>query len=257
MDKQSHINTRLKVFIYSTQLELSHIISDNLSVKGSMCVVFEDLDNLCSLIRNMNKGPDLLILDYLSFNHEIFNIYAYLRGIKKIFPVIFFNDPCLTRSTMSAHWKAILELTLPEHFDKNNTELSNIFAALETLIESDIFSPYVPLLQKPERIPLYMIKDKYTIEYLKDNSDDCITTFRERNNLPYNFYYLLNLFQKNKHRALRLSDIIELYKNDGKKITESSLKVNISKLKTIIRTDKECCFTINQDNSTYRFMRYK
>ena len=247
----------MKIFIYSPQREISQIISDHLSCKEDHCIAFETMEDLSSLVRNMEKGPDLLILDYLSFNHDIFNIFSYLKKIQKPIPVIFYNDPCLTRSTRAAHWKALLELTQTEYKKKDFSYLDSIFKKLEELISSEEFSPYVSLLQPPKTVPDYLIKDKYTLDYMKEKSDDCIKSFRDRNKVPKNLFYLLSLLQKNKDIPMRLSDIIELYKNDGKEITENSLKVLISKLKNLIRSDKQCGFLIYQEDGTYRFVRYK
>ncbi len=247
----------MKIFIYSPQREISQIISDHLSYKGNHCIPFANFEDLSSLMRNMEKGPDLLILDYLTFNHDIFNIYTYFKRLKKAVPVIFYNDPCLTRSTMSAHWKALMDLTLPDFEKKNDLQYKEIFIKLEELICSREFSPYVPLLQPPKKIPETLIKDTYTLQYLKDNSDDCITSFKERNNLPNNLYYLLSIFQKNKEMKLSLKRIVSMYKMDGRKITEKSLKVLISNLKRLIRADKECSFLIYQEEGAYRFVRYK
>lgn len=257
MDKPSHVNTPLKIFIYSPQTEISQIISDNLCGGGNQCVVFETLDNLSSMIKNMSKGPDLLLLDYTTFNHDIFNIHAYLKKINKVFPVVFYNDPCLTRSTRAGHWKAMLELTQSKTVQTDLSKYDQVFNKLAELIESEEFSPYISLLQPPKKVPENLIKDKYTLQYLKDNSDDCITSFKKRNKLPHNLFFLLKLLQKNKDFSMHIKQIIDLYEMEGKSISEKSLKVLISQLKRRIRLDKECEFLINQDHGTYRFIRFK
>ncbi len=215
------------------------------------------MENLSALVRSMQKGPDLLIFDYLTFNHDIFNIYQYLKLIRKPIPVIFYNDPCLTRSRRALHWKAILELTQEDFAKKDYSAYNKVFEHLEKLIDSRDFLPYISLLQPPQQLPESLIKDKYTLQYIKENSDDCIKDFRERNKIPNNLYYLLSLLQKNKAAPMTLSYIIDLYKEDGKEITEKSLKVLISKLKGLIRADKKCNFLIYQENGSYRFVRYK
>lgn len=247
----------MKIFIYSPQREISQIIADNLSGKTNHCIVFEKLDDLSSLIRSMAKGPDLLILDYLTYNHELFNIYAYLKKIQKQFPVIFYNDPCITRSTRAAHWKSMQEITQNSYENKDFSYLDATFEKLEELVNSKELAPYISLLQPPASVPASMIKDKYTLQYLKDNSDDCINSFRERNKLPNNLYYLLNLLQKNKDMPLKVSDIIELYEKDEKKISAKSLKVLLSRLRNMIRQDKKSEFLIYHEKEYYRFIRYK
>lgn len=247
----------MKIFIYSRQPEISQIISDHLSSKTNHCIAFEKLDDLSGLIRSMDKGPDLLILDYLTYNHDLFNIYEYLRKIDKTFPVIFYNDPCITRSTRTAHWKTVLEITQISYQKKDFSIYDDIFGKLEELILSKEIFPYISLLQPPIPVPESMIKDKYTLQYLKDKADDCINSFRERNKLPNNLFYLLSLLQKNKGIPLKIKDIIDFYNQDEKQISEKSLKVLISKLKSLIRADKESGFLIYQEKGTYRFVRYK
>ena len=247
----------MKIFIYSPRREISQVIADNLTGKTNHCIVFEKLDDLSGLIRSMAKGPDLLILDYTTYNHELFNVYEYLKKIHKYFPVIFYNDPCITRSTRAAHWKSMLQITQLSYENQDFNYLDDIFAKLEELVKSKELAPYIPLLQPPAPVPPSMIKDKYTLQYLKDNSDDCITSFRDRNKLPNNLYYLLNLLQKNKAMPLKVSDIIELNEKDEKKISAKSLKVLISRLRNMIRHDKDCEFLIYHEKEYYRFVRYK
>ena len=247
----------MKIFIYSPQREISYIIADTLSCNGNHCIAFERADDLSSLLRNMIKGPDLLILDYLSFNHDLFDINKYFKCLNKKIPVIFFNDPCLTRSSRSLHWKALLELLHPDFQSQEIQKYYEIFIELEDLVESTELSPYIALMQPHKALPEEMIKDKYTLQYIKDSSNDCILSFKERNKLPNNLYYLLSLLQKNKATPLGLNQIIDIYNTDGKSISDKSLRVLISKLKKLIREDKNCGFLIHQDNGSYRFVRYK
>ena len=247
----------MKIFIYSPQREISHIIADTLFCNGNHCIAFENADDLSSMLHSMIKGPDLLILDYLSFNHELFDINKYFKCQNKKIPVIFFNDPCLTRSTRALHWKALLELIHPELASEEVQKYYEIFIELAELVESAELSPYIALMQPHKTLPDEMIKDKYTLQYIKDCSNDCIISFKERNKLPNNLFYLLSLLQKNKATALGLKQIIDIYNTDGKTISDKSLKVLISKLKKLIREDKKCGFLIHQDCGHYRFIRYK
>ncbi len=247
----------MKIFIYSPQREISQIISDHLSFKGNHCIPFETTEDLSSMVRNMHKGPDLLILDYLSYNHEIFSINKYLKSINRYIPVVFFNDPCLTRSTRAAHWKAVLQTTQTGIHYNDFSIFDETLKTLEELIVSEEFSPYIPLLQPPKKIPESLIKNPCTLEYMKDNSDDCITTFKERNHLPAKLFYLLTILQQNKDNPLSINQIIELYKLDGKSVSAQSLKVYFSELKKIVWKDKECRFLIHHENKTYRFVRFR
>lgn len=247
----------MKLFLYSQQREISQIISDHLSDKGHLCFIFDTMSDLSITLRSLKTMPDLLIMDYLSFNHDIFNIYDYFKFTNIKVPVIFYNDPCLLCSTRAIHWKMQLEITQKRFLNMDFSSYQTLFRDLEDLIESKEFKPYISLLQTPKKLPESLIKDKYTLQYLQENKDDCIHQFKERTNLPNNLFYLLTLLQRNKDLELSYEDIEELYKENGKSITKESLKVNMSKLKKYIHNDKKCNFLIYHDKDRYRFVRYK
>lgn len=247
----------MKIFIYSPQREISQIISDHLTSYGNFCLIFFSTSELIDEIANRKKLPDLLILDYLSFNHDLFNIYDSFANYHLMLPVIFYNDPCLTRSTRTSHWLSQLETIMTKAIPRDFSIFRPVFKELEMLIESDELRPYIPLMQKPAPLPKSYIKDAYTLQYLKEQSDDCIYTFKERNNLPENLFYLLKLLQKHKELLLNYSEIKDLYEKDGKSITEKSICVLMSNLRKYIRDDKQNNFLIYQDKDRFRFVRFK
>ncbi len=247
----------MKIFIYSPQMEISQIISDHLQAKDNLCFVFQNFSDLTCEVMNQKKQPDLLVLDYLSFNHDLFNIYEFFSKKNIFLPSIFYNDPCLTRSTRTAHWLAQFEALLCKTIKKDFSKYEPLFIYLEELIESDEFRPYITLLQPAKDLPQSYIKDKFTLQYLKENSDDCIYTFKERTNIPPNIFYLLRLMQKNKDLFLYVKDIQDLYKDNGKEIKESSIGVLLSKLRKYIHNDHECNFMIYKEDNRYRFIRFK
>ena len=201
--------------------------------------------------------PDILILDYLTYNHDVFNVYDYLDKLGFKMPVIFYNDPCLMRTSRAAHWMTILETTQIKYIQKDFSPYKPLLEELAELIESEAFKPYISLLQEPKPLPASLIKDAYTLQYLLENKDDCIYQFKERTKLPNNLFYLLLTLQRNKDMLLSLKDISNLYKKDGREITVDSLKVLMSKLKKQIHDDKQCNFLIYHDKEMYRFVRYK
>ncbi len=247
----------MKIFIYSPQREISQIISDHLTEKGNRCIIQYTIEELVSDVSNLKKLPDLLILDYLSYNHDIFNIYENFEKQNLNLPVIFFNDPCLTRSTRTSHWLSQLEMLMCKTIYRDFSIYKPVFQTLEELIESEEMQPYIPLLQKAKPIPEKYIKEQFTLQYLKEQSDDCIHSFCERNKLSANLFYLLDIFQKNRNLFLSYSDIKQIYEEDGKSITEKSLSVLISKLRKFIREDNQSCFLIYQEKNKFKFVRYK
>ena len=61
----------MRIFIYARQHEISQIISDHLSEKGNLCFAFANQPDVSMAVRNQKKLPDLMILDYTLYNHDI------------------------------------------------------------------------------------------------------------------------------------------------------------------------------------------
>lgn len=248
----------MNVFVYSMQPYIGQIICDHLTEKGHLCLCFQNQQEVGTTLMKLKTPPDLLVLDFTAYNHDDFDIYNFFLKKKLCLPLVFYNDPCLTMSTRARHWKS--QIMLNQNSKKEQVfkieKFDEIFKDLEELVESDELSPYISLMQKPKPLPEYMIPKKYSLDYIKNVKKDFILEFKKRASLPENLFYLLSILQANKDFLLSLSDIQKFYIRDGKEITENSLKVLISRLRSKIREDKQCKFIIRQTKGMYQFVKF-
>lgn len=246
----------MRLYIFSTQAEINAILHDHFTEKGYLCITFSGLEEFFNSIEHNVSPPELMILDYVVYNHDIFNIYNYLEKKKCYFPCIFYNDPCLTRSSRLSHWKAQINL-LQNKTDKIKIDrIEPILKDLQNIIENKVISPSIKLMQLPKPLPKEFIKPKITLDYIQEQEDDGIEAFRIRNNLSNSLYYLLNILYQNQNLKLTIKDIQNLYKSDNKEISESSLYVMLSKLRGIVRTDKQAKFIIRKEGEYYHFIKF-
>lgn len=246
----------MNIYVYSLQEYIGEIICDHLTEKGHLCINFKSQNDFSCTLMRMKTKPDLLVLDYTFYNHDDFDIYEDLKEKGIILPLIFYNDPCLTMSTRSRHWKS--QILLNQNFNKT-IKIENyepLFQDLQELVESEELSPYITLMQKPAPLPDFLIPKKMSLNYIKNLNSDCITDFKTRSGLSNNLFYLLSILQKHKEIALSLSDIQKIYERDGKHISQNSLKVLISKLRGKIREDRQCKFIIRKVDNLYQFIRF-
>lgn len=250
-------NTGMKVFIFSKQREIAQIITDHLSDKGHLCFSFYRLNYLREIIETTDNRPDLLILDYLTFNHAFFDIYHFFERRKYNIPIVFYNEPCLIVPERSEHWRIQIEYKQNYYLKLDLNNYKQILQDLEDLIEAPEFKPYISLLQPPKTLPKKFIHDQLTLDYIRENENDCIYEFKKNIKLSESLFYILEILQKNKSEPMALKDILKQYEKDGKHITENSLKVEISRLRSKIRENPDCGFLINCQENKYRFVRYK
>ncbi|MCR4735362.1 MAG: hypothetical protein K5829_10215 [Treponema sp.] len=247
----------MRVYLYSPQKGIAEIIADHLRQEDHDCLVIDYLEEVFLKISNEIKKPDLLILDYLSFNHDTFNIIKNLNNYNVYLPVIFYNDPCLVRSNRVRHWRAQVQLLQCKDERKDLDFFDKIFESIQNFVESEEMRPFISLMQRPKELPDKLIKHQITMDTIKDNLNDGIFLFKKRNKLPNSLYYLLSIFQKNKDTFINLEDILKEYDKEEKRMTRDSLKVLISRLRNTIRKDKECNFLIVKEKNSYKFIVYK
>lgn len=247
----------MKVFIFSIQREIAQVITDHLSDKGHLCFSFFRLENLREIIEKTDNRPDLLVLDYLTFNHAFFDIYHFFERHKYHVPIVFYNEPCLIVPKRSDHWLIQIEYKQNYYLKIDLDTLRPILQDLEELIEAPEFKPFISLLQEPKPLPKKLVHDPITLSYIRENENDCIYEFRKRIKLPPSLFYLLEILQKNKSEPMELKEILSYYERDGKQMSINSLKVLISRLRSKIRENPDCGFLINFSNNKYRFVRYK
>lgn len=246
----------MKVFIFSLQQGISEIISDHLSYKGHLCFTYSNRDDLKFALKTFKKVPDLLIIDYLAVNHDNFNLYRHFEDLHIPIPIVFYNDPCLTKPARAEHWINQIKKNQNRYIKFNPELYIQLFLDLEELIESEELRPYISLMQIPNELPKNLQKPAITLDYIKNTKKDSIGSFRERSNLQHNLFYLLTIFHNMKTKEITLNEIILYYKEDGKHMTEKSLKSLISQLRSKIRKDKLCNFYICNKHDVYRFVEF-
>ncbi|MBR1640366.1 MAG: helix-turn-helix domain-containing protein [Treponema sp.] len=247
----------MRLFIFSTQPEINTIFHDHFTSKGYLCITFNKMEDFLTSLDDNSNPPLLMILDYLIYNHDIFSIYKFMKEKQCNFPCLFYNDPCLTRGTRKSHWKAQIEL-LQNHNNKIDFEkIDSVLQDLQTLVENKTISPSIRLMQEPLPLPKELIAPKITLSYIQNYEDDGIEAFKDRNNLSKSLFKLLQLFQENQNVKLTLQEIQKLYNDrENTNASEKSVYVMISKLKSILRTDKEAKFIIRKEGELYNFIKF-
>lgn len=249
----------MKIYIDSTQIEIAEILSDELKKMKHDVINLTNTNSLFSTIQNSKTHPDLLVLDYLLFNHDIFNLASALEKVKCYSPFLFYNDPCITRGSRSSHWAGLIQekiniseerTPLKEIFNKNKENYLMIFSNLEKLVESKELSPYIELMQKPKPFPNEVKKSLF--ERLKEHDDyKLVNNFKTRTNLSENLFNLLLILQEARENPLTAEELSQIYSEKHNIISENSIKVLISNLRKKIHSDIKCNFSIQKNKKGY------
>lgn len=107
----------MRVYIFSLpqNLEIARKIQDFLNLKGHSVKLFDSDSQFFSFVYQKEKIPDFAVYDYLFFNHNLWNIYNFMKSENCLVPLIFFNDPAIHSESTKFFLKNTLNLLHAEN----------------------------------------------------------------------------------------------------------------------------------------------
>jgi len=229
-------------------------MSDRLS--EHFCHVFTDLDKFYNAFKNLHNPPDLFVIDYSMYNHEIFNLTNYMDNVRYRIPSIFYNDPCIIAGNRPDHWQHIIRITYGYKDTQNPDEYYEVYKIIASVVEDPDISQYIPLMQKPKMLPEnFYVTKMYRDTSLKE-ARRRLLDFKLKTKMPDNLFFIMELLYINEDKALPLEEIQKEYSEQIRSITKESLIVQISKLKKIIKNNPEANYAIIRQKSGYRLLAF-
>ena len=128
----------MRVYIFSLPENLfkAESIKHFLELKGHKICLFDSDSEFYKIISGKTNVADLIIYDFLFFNHNVFNIYDYMKGEDFLIPLIFFNDPTPHQESTEYFWNNILSIIYTEkYFNKDlySQLISQAAAAIDSV----------------------------------------------------------------------------------------------------------------------------
>lgn len=252
---------KLKVYFFSYDINIAYLISAELEKRNFDCTPFTKLGTIVEAIHTSKSYPEIILMDYMVFNHDFFNVFGFLRERKLYFPILFYNDPYIFHDDQIINWRIHLEKAYhaipipgPKDTVKFVEQYKDLLKALyEIIIESGLWE-YIPCMQKTKKLPEeYSIQNR--LEYANKNKEDPknIRIFISRNNLKKNLAFLLEFFSKTENIPVSYEEIREYYQKYNMDIKESCIPVLISNLRKEISKDPQCNFMITKSRAGYIF----
>ncbi|NLC93973.1 MAG: hypothetical protein GX677_11100 [Treponema sp.] len=236
----------MTIIFASLHPEICYYIANNL--KEHSCLVIADSKALFTTIKNQKECADLLVLDYKLFNHEIFNIYHYLKQEYLFLPTIFYNDPCMMFNDRRLHWIQMSKMIYAEN-DNFKIELyKDVFEKFSNILQAKELLPYLEFRNTQKELDIDF--DIQELKYTKNS----ILELKKRVKLPDNLYFLLSILFDCKERTLSYEEITKVYEEHDKKITTNSVKVLLSNLRKYLATDDKNKFSIIKKKTGFQLL---
>lgn len=252
----------MNVYLCTTQPDIFRFLANRIEKLGHSCVIFSDYTNLKNTLVRSQYLPDLVLVDYMVENHILTsNPYEKLDETKTYLPLIYYNDPCIAKGARVSVWKDIIQNFcnkeyIPEgKFVPDDNIIEEVLKTVSDFVESEQFSPYIHLMTPPPPFPEVFSTD-FLYEKITYNKNHykSIKDFKIKTKLPDNLFILLQIFYDRKNENISLQELKEYYQERKGSITEDSLKVQISKIKSYIKKNPEYNYKIEHSPKGYLFL---
>lgn len=212
----------MNVYFYSTDRAICKKLASRLEREGHVCQSFSDGSAIRAALSNLMNPPDLLVIDYLSYNHDAYNAYREMRETEKWTPLIFYNDPIPCDSLRVEHWRMSLRIYYPADF----IDIDSYDNALESLAEAvSALRVFIPLLRPPVKMPRDAREEYEKLAW----------------NLPPAQRALFKIFREADNGKVSVSDLLAVVPN------RSTLYSTISRLRESLKEN----FSLTNSRSHY------
>lgn len=227
----------MRVYFFSLpqNLDLARKLQDKMNLTGYETKLFDNDSQFFERIMNKSDLPDLIVYDYLFFNHNIFNIYDYMKMKGTIIPLVFFNEPTLHYESSHFFWKNVMDLI----YTKKYFQWEKYSAPLKIL--SDIIDENrnsTSSETKPFTSEI-TIKEKFITE-LKGNN-----------------LILFNVLNENINKTVQMEELRSLLKKNDLPCKETTIFCLISRLRKTMEKNNCHNFEILKNQSGYMMVERK
>lgn len=260
----------MRIFFLTREPDVCQLLADKFAGIDTEIKIFPIITKLFQSIFDVGITPDILFLDFLYFQSDIFDFYGLLKKHDKMFPVVYYNHPFPIPTKRKFFWSFNLQKT--GYF----SDLSRIDPLLEimekALLDSKIY-PYVSVIQQP--VPYKSANLRYIeplheseIEFYKDRFDNVITeslcansridktstpveftslnsadkqftdTFQSRNHMSHKIKLLFTYLYSKRNLHVTVDELKSIFGHE-KKQSSNALRLAIYRLRSILEQDIE------------------
>ena len=192
-------------------------------------------------------------MDYTMFQHDMLNIFRYMREQNVIVPLIFYNDPYPSDGDRVTYWLFQLARHFPEL--QIPVETRELLYAIQSAVESPDIKPYIPLIQTP--LPFGeadICSQTPKTPVLPYNIN--IYEIRKKTKMPPTIFNLFTKLVSRYNTSITNNELKSFMLMHDRIASEKSVGVYISRLRGYLRKVKKYNIEILRTSSGYKLIVY-
>ena len=223
------------VYFHSKQRVVCRKIADLLEKQGHICSIYTVLSQFYGAVSNMSKKPDLLVLDYTAFNHDVFNVYRFMQERECQIPLIFYNDPIPPPEERVFHWFTSLKVNYTDKASFDPGEYKPLLQTISDAVDSDLLHPYISLLQLPLPFPDFGDGIEFSENNIRSNGPERdLLKIKKQLSLSDSLFEILKMFYEHRGITVTMEFIENYFIRKDLEHCRSTLYSYISRLRTLM-----------------------
>lgn len=239
----------MRISIVIPNYYIACIIATACKHDGNTCTIFSTLFDFFAATENENQRPDLAVVDYLTFDHNVFNIYRYMKSKNTFIPTIFYNDPFPPAGLRHNHWETTLGIIYPEWF--NAEQYKSIFKLIASIVESELLRPYIPLLQPARPEPVFQFESPK--KFILANGAET-ENIGKHFKLSGTLFLLFDMLYKNRNTAISTTYIKNALTRVGSPVKTNTIYALIKRLREKLTKSQDVHADIITTTGGYRLL---
>ncbi|QTQ16642.1 helix-turn-helix domain-containing protein [Treponema parvum] len=240
------------IYFFTNQPKVCEKIADKLESAGYQTIVLENQKMFFHLLNSNDEKPSLFVMDYSMFQHDVLNIYRYMKEKKRIVPLIFYNDPYPDETVRARFWM----YQCRTHFkDLDISPLKDAFYIIAQAVDSKELKPYIPLIQKP--LPFHDKEIDNKMQSPPQKTDGInIYELRKKMKMPPSVFHLFEFLYERMGIFVSIDELQHTVLLNGKTACPGSVTSYISRLRACLNRCKNCRMDILYSNKCYKLICY-
>lgn len=246
------------IYFLTKQLPICKKLAEKLEIIDAKCVLFTKPSQLTELILSELETPDLLVIDYLSFPHQFFSVYDYMKSLNKFFPLIYYNDPFAPSENRADYWSTQV---LVSGYKDDILRFRKYFLVLQEAVSNPAIAPYISLLQPPlpysDSSANETISSKQKIEMAESKVIPQINIYaiKKKYGIPLGIFNLFSYLFENIENGVSVKELKNIYNPNKESVSENSIKIALTRLKGYLSKISEINMDLIYTGNGYKLVK--
>lgn len=264
----------MRIYFLTREPDVCQLMADKFSSLHAEIRIFPLVTKLFQNIFDFGITPDILFLDFLYYQNDVYDFYNLLKRKNKMFPVVYYNHPFPIPERRKFFWSFNLQKT---GYFPDISKIEPLLQIMEEALKDPDIYPYVTAIQQP--LPYRSTNLRYIepikeseIKFYTENFDNVITDsiintkklsssrkteipqvspcssftneFRNRNHMSHKIFRLFSYLYSKRNSHVSIDELKKILSSGTTEESSNGIRLAVYRLRSILKNDKQTSMQI-------------